>query len=126
MAEAPTDFVIVFCTGQLIAFDIAVNALKEARIPHQVRAETATGLKVAMPIIAAPGPGRFFAVLVPVSVEAEAKVVLSQLPFEITTNPGSWDFRPQPSVKRWWKLCIIVGLVFLLVCWILQLADILK
>ena len=88
MAEAPTDFVIVFCTGQLIAFDMAVNTLKESRIPHQVYAETATGLKVAMPIAPAPGPGRFFTILVPASVEAKAKLILSELPFEITTNPG--------------------------------------
>jgi hypothetical protein len=119
MEKASTPFVIVFCTGQLMKFDMAVNALKEAGIAHQVRAETSTGLKVAMPVTPATGPGRFFTLLVPATAEAEARLVLSELPFEVTTNPGPWDFQPTPAVKRWWKVIIIGLLALVVLSWVL-------
>ena len=53
--EADTNFVTVLCTGQVMKFDMAVNALKEAGIAHQVRAETSTGLKLAVPVMPASG-----------------------------------------------------------------------
>ena len=121
MEDGRTTFVTIFCTGQLTKFDLAVNALKEAGIAHQVRAETSTGLKVAMPITPAMGPGRFFAVLVPASAEAEARVVLSDLPFEITTNPGPWDFQPRPRVKRFWTIIIIGSLALIVLSCIMGL-----
>jgi hypothetical protein len=124
MADGGTTFVTIFCSGQLIKFDMAVNALKEAKIAHQILAETSTGLRVAMPVAPAQGPGRFFTLLVPTNAEAEAKLVLSELPFEITTNPGSWDFQPRPSIKRWWKVCIIVMLLLFVLIWIMELAGI--
>jgi hypothetical protein len=114
VSECKTDFVIVLSTGQLIKFDMAVNALKEAGIAHQVRAETATGLKRAVSVTPSPGPGQFFTVLVPACDEEKAKLALSELPFEATTNPGSWDFGPRPMVKRW-SLLVVIGLVMCLV-----------
>jgi hypothetical protein len=58
MPEHSTAFVTVLCTGQLIKFDMAVNALKEAGIAHQVRAETATGLRLAMSAAPCPWAGK--------------------------------------------------------------------
>lgn len=121
--HAGTDFVIVLCTGQLMKFDMAVSALKEAGIACQVRAETATGLKLAMPVMPALGPGNFFTVLVPASAESEAKRVLSELPFQIATNPGSWDCGPQPTVNRWWKIVIVGALALLLGYWIVYIVG---
>jgi hypothetical protein len=112
--EAGTDFVIVLCTGQLMEFDMAVAALTEAGIAHQVRAETATGLKLSLSVMPTMGPGNFFTVLVPASTEAEAKRALAELPFEIGTNPGAWDFAPQPTIKGWWKV-LVVGVLALLI-----------
>jgi len=120
MAGCETGFVVVLCTGQLIKLDMAVNALEGAGIAYQMRAETATGLKVAMPVTPAAGPGRFFTLLVPACAEPKAKLVLSSLPFEVTTNPGPWDFEPQPTVKRWWRLVIIGMLVWLVAYWIIE------
>ena len=102
---------------------MAVDALKEAGIAHQVRAETSTGLKLAMPVMPALGPGHFFTVLVPASAESEAKRVLSELPFEIATNPGSWDFGPRPMVKRWWKIVIAGMAVLLLLYWVVYIVG---
>ena len=50
MHKLNTDFVTVLCTGQLWKFDMADNALREAGIAHQVRAESASGVKTAVPI----------------------------------------------------------------------------
>ena len=111
MPDSGTPFVTIFCTGQLMKFDMVVNALKEAGIAHQVRGETATGLKVAVAATPAQGPGTFFSVLVPATAETEARRILSTLPFEITANPGAWDFEPRPTAKRWLKVWIIGALV---------------
>lgn len=126
MAENDATFAIVFCTGQLMKFDMAVNAIKEAGVAYQVRAETGTGIRLAMPITPAPGPGRFFTLLVPAGAVAKAQAVLSQLPFEITTNPGPWDFEPRSTVKYWWKVFVIGMLTVVLVFWILELIGLLK
>ncbi len=123
MNEAGMDFVTVFCTGQLMKFDMAVGALEEAGIAHQVRAETLTGLRLAMPVMPTLGPGNFFTLLVPASAESEARLVLSEIPFEIATNPGSWDFEPQPTVKRWWKIVIIGAAALLILYWIIFLVG---
>lgn len=112
------DFVIVLCTGQVMKFDMAVAALKEAGIAHQVRAETATGLKLSLAVMPAMGPGNFFTVLVPANAEAEAKRVLAKLPFEIATNPDAWDFQPTRTVKGRWNYVIIGILAFLLLYWL--------
>jgi hypothetical protein len=119
--EPATDFVAVLSTGQLMKFDMAVNILKDAGIAHQVRAETSTGLKIAMPVVAGPGLGQFFTILVPANAEAQAKQVLAELPFEIATNPGAWDFAPQPTVQRWWKVSIIVVLTCLIAYWLIEI-----
>lgn len=111
-------FVVMFCTGQIMKFDMAVNALKQAGIPHQTRTETSTGLKVAVSVTPGMGPGNYFTLLVPASAEPEAKLVLSELPFEVTTNPDSWDFQPRPTTKRWLKICILGVLALLLMSWI--------
>ncbi len=118
-----TEFVTVMCTGQFIKFDMAVNALREARIPHQVQAETSTGLKLAMPVTAAAGPGRLFTVLVPAEYESKAQEVLSDLPFEVVTNPGPWDFEPQPNAKKWLKIWIIGGLLLALSGWLVEIIS---
>ena len=124
--EADTSFVTVLCTGQVMKFDMAVDALKEAGIAHQVRAETSTGLRLAVPVMPALGPGNFFTVLVPATAESEAKRVLSELPFDITTNPDSWDFLPQRTVKRWCNVVIVGALVLLLACLILGLIGVFR
>ena len=84
----------VFVTGKIIQFDMAVDALKRARLPFQTQEETGTGMKLSMPVVPTPGPGTFWSILVPEQALPDARQVLSDLPFPITTNPGPWDFLP--------------------------------
>jgi hypothetical protein len=92
--------VTVFVTGKIIQFDMAVDALKQARIPFQSQEETGTGLKFSMPVAPTPGPGTFWSILVPEKASAGARQVLSQLPFPITTSPGPWDFLPPETSEE--------------------------
>ena len=88
----------VFVTGKVIEFDMTVDALKRARVPFQTREETGTGMKLSMPVAPTQGPGTFWSILVPEKALPDARQVLSDLPFPITTNPGPWDFLPsRPS-----------------------------
>lgn len=84
----------VFVTAKVIEFDMAVDALKRARVPFQTQEETATGMKLSMPVAPTPGPGRFWSILVPEKALPDARQMLADLPFPITTNPGPWDFLP--------------------------------
>lgn len=113
-----TDFVVVFRTGKLVELDSAVNVLKEAGIPHFMREETSGGLRMAMSATPAMGPGAWYSLLVPERSLRLAKDILSQLPFEIRTDPGVWDFGPEKGVKSGWKIylaiSLLIGLIVLL------------
>src|SRR5262245_49508923 len=115
MSDRPMNPVVVFRTGQVWQIDMAVNALKEARIPYFSEEENAAGLRLAMPVAPAPGPGVCWSLRVPESAVDDANRILSELPFEIKTNPDAWDFHPEPEVKKSWRGWIIVWLVFLAV-----------
>jgi hypothetical protein len=114
--------VTVFVTGRIIEYDMAVDVLKQARIPFQSQEETGTGMKLAMPVAPTPGPGTFWSLLVPEKALADARQALSQLPFPITTNPGPWDFLPPQGreeeradvrAQRW---ILSIGFLFVPVC----------
>lgn len=103
--------VVVLSTGQLWQFDMAVDTLKQARIPHFAEEETIGGLRLAMPIAPALGPGVFWTLRVPELDVDKAKLVLAELPFESKTNPDAWDFKPRQSAKKFWKTWIIACLI---------------
>jgi hypothetical protein len=113
-----TDYIVVFRTGKLVEIDSAVNVLKEAGIPHFMREETSGGLRMAMSATPAMGPGEWFSLLVPERSLRLAKEFLSQLPFEIRTDPGVWGFGPKKGVKSGWKIylaiSLLIGLIVLL------------
>jgi hypothetical protein len=116
-AAGSDEFMVVFTTGKLLQFDMAVDVLKQARIPFQTREETGTGIKLATPVAPTPGPGVFWSVLVPWIAVSDARQALSELPFPITTSSGPWDFLPSSTseqaradarAQRW-----IISIVFL-------------
>jgi hypothetical protein len=113
MVNEQMNTVVVFRTGQVYQIDMAVNALKEAHVPYMTEEETASGFRLAMPVGPAPGPGVCWTLRVPASEVDKAKQVLSELPFEIKTSPGAWDFNPRPGVKKVWRISIVVTLVLM-------------
>ena len=112
MSVELTKQVVVFRTGNLVYFESACGALESAGVPFFKREETSAGLRLAMPVAPSTGPGISWAVLVPEPAVPEAQAVLSELPFEIRTEAGIWDFQPSPKVKAGWKAyCIIILVV---------------
>ena len=110
------NFTVVFRTGKSWEYDMVINTLKEKGIPHQSREESSSGLRVAMPLRATPGPGIWWAVLVPEQFFNEAKAILSDLPIEIKTDPDVWDFSSSKKVKLGWQIYawIVLGILVLI------------
>ena len=104
MSVELTNFITVFRTGQLIHLDWAANALEEADIPFQRREETSGGIRLAMPVAPATGPGQWWSIVVPESLVSQAREVLAGLPIEQTTTPDVWSFQPTPGVKMGWQI----------------------
>ena len=93
-------FVAVFTTGKIIQFNMAIDALRQAHIPVQTQENTGTGMQLSMPVAPTPGPGVFWSILVPEKALGDARQVLSELPFPITTNPAPWDFLPDTTSEE--------------------------
>jgi hypothetical protein len=126
MAEDQFNPVVILRTGQVWQLDMAVDALKRAGVPHMVEEERASGLRLAMPVAPAPGPGVCWTLRVPGVQLEKAKQVLSELPFEIKTNPDAWDFNPDPEVKKGWRTWIVVALVFVALAAVLSIIRLFK
>lgn len=94
------NFCVIFRTGKLWEYDMAINILNENGIPNQSREETSGGLCLAIPLCATPSPGTWWSVLVPKKKLDQAKHILSELPMEIKTDPDIWDFSSSEKVKR--------------------------
>lgn len=104
------NFTVIFRTGRSWEYDMVINTLKEKGIPYQNREEYSSGLRVATPLRATPGPGTWWAVLVPENYFNEAKTILSELPIEIKTDPDIWDFSSSKKVKRGWQIYVWIAL----------------
>jgi hypothetical protein len=129
MSVELTDFVTVFRTGQLIHLDWAANALEEADIPFQRREETSGGIRLAMPIAPATGPGQWWSILVPEAWVNQAREVLAGLPIEQTTTPDVWSFQPKPGVKIGWQIycwALVAAIVFGAILWLVDVFKHLK
>ncbi len=116
-----TKNVVVFRTGQLFQIDWASNTLKEAGIPFFTREETSGGIRIAMPAAPASGPGVWWSVVVPEQFAEKAKEALSELPFEVGTEPGIWDFKPTRKVKIGWKIYAAAALLLSLIFWVVSI-----
>ena len=102
-------------TGHIYKLDMAAAALKEGGIPHFLRQESASGLRLAMPVCPTMGPGIWWAILVPSDHLDAARKILAEMPFEITQNPEVWDCLPPGRARRFQELFIkIFALIFLI------------
>lgn len=127
MSASKTKHVIVFKTGKLYELDLATEALKENNIPFYRQSESSSGLRFAMPAQPTMGPGTWYSILVPEIAVEDAKAILAELPFEISTNPDLWDFGPDVNVKKGWKIygyfILAISIILLIAYVIVQLRD---
>ena len=104
---------------------MADAAPKEAQVPYFTREETVSGMRVAMPAAPSMEPGVWWAIVVPEECVENARNILSELPFEITTIPDVWDTQPAGASGRfgvWYRVfavlmlaCILYAIVMALI-----------
>ena len=112
-----SELIQIMRTGHLYKLDMADAALKEAQVPHFTREETVTGMRVAMPAAPSMAPGVWWAILVPEECADDARKILSELPFEITTTPDVWDSQPAGPSGRfgvWYRVFAVLMLAYFL------------
>jgi hypothetical protein len=102
--EDNADFTVIFKTGRSWEYDMVINTLKENHIPFQSFEEASSGLRVAMPLRATPGPGVWWGVSVPNNHVEKTQSLLSELPIEITTSPDVWHFSSSTKTKIGFKI----------------------
>ena len=110
-----TEMIPIMRTGHLYKLDMADALLKESGVPHYLREELSSGLRLAMPAAPSMEPGTWWSILVPEDHADEARTLLSGLPFEITTNPGVWDAQPAGAHGRfgvWYRVFAVLMLTF--------------
>jgi hypothetical protein len=112
---------MLFRTGQLYKLDMADEALKQAEIPHYLREETSSVLRLAMSAAPSMEPGTWWSILVPEDSSEEAGQILAELPFEITTTPDVWDCLPPGRNRQIWQVCLTIAAAVLIVFIIYQM-----
>lgn len=102
---------VILKTGKLHELNMASTILSDRGIPFYKEEETVSGLKTAMPFQPVMGPGTWYSILVPEIAFDDARLILSELPFEITVDPDIWHFESSSKTKRRWKIIswIIIG-----------------
>ena len=98
----------------MYVFDMAVDCLKAAGVPHFTSQESVSGMVSSLPAMPTGGPGIWFVVRVDNQYVAAAKHVLDSLPFPTGTDPDAMDYDQQ--VKPLPKWAQIGFLAFLLGC----------
>lgn len=104
MDQSTRGHTTVFKTGKLHELDMASNALSDEEIPFFKQTESSSGVRLVMSFQPAMGPGTWYSILVPDQLVEKAKVVLSDLPIEIDTDPDVWHSGSSEKQKRWWKI----------------------
>lgn len=126
MDKNKTDHEVVLRTGKIHEFDMAKSILSKREIPFIAQQEGVSGLKVAAPVTSAPAPGQWWSILVPIIAVHDAKIALSELPFEIETNPDIWHIGTAEKAKKAWRIYVWIVLavfcLFLVLC-IINLLD---
>ena len=104
MSEYTRGHTVIFKTGKLNEFDMVSNALQDEGIPFFKETESSSGVRFAMPFQPAMGAGIWYSILVPDPLIEQARSLLSNLPFEISTDPEIWHFGSSEKQKRWWEI----------------------
>jgi len=96
----------------MYVFDMAVDCLKTAGVPHFTSQETLSGIVSGLPAMPSGGPGVWFVIRVPEEYIGKAKSVLDSLPFPVGTNPDVWDCDPSSKpLPRWVQVGFVIFLI---------------
>ena len=109
MIESTRGHTIVFKTGQLHELDMAANVLSDEGIPFFKETESSSAVRLPMPLQPEMGPETWYSILVPDQLIDHPKSVLSNLPFEIGTDPAIWHigWRLRETNARVENFCIV-------------------
>ena len=120
--KTKANFRTLLRTGKPYEIEMATNTLKEKGIPF-IRQEGSTGgIITAMPMTPTPGPGVWWAILVPEVAFEDAQKILSELPMEIQTHPDIWDYGASDKSKKGWK--IYAGIMLALIAmWMISVLS---
>lgn len=112
-----TNHIVIFKTGKLQEIDMASEVLADNGIPFYRQEESVSGITTAFPFQPSMEPGTWFTILVPEIAYDDAKLVLAELPFDITVDPDILHFDNSAKTKRRWKIFswILIGVSVLLV-----------
>jgi hypothetical protein len=125
-AEFKRTDVVVIRTGRLLEADMVANHLEMEEIPYYRRAESSSGVELAMPLMPVQGAGKWWVIRVPQEHVGAAREVVNNLPVEPTLNPGIWHYGPTKRVKRFIKFSAYASVVFMLIwfaAWIIQTME---
>lgn len=124
--EEKANFTTILRTGKSYEIEMAANILKEKGIPF-IRQEGSTGgIITAMPMTPTPGPGVWWAILVPEVAFKDAKTILSELPMELQAHPDIWDYGASEKTKKGWKIYAVIMLAMLALWMIGIISEILS
>lgn len=113
------DTVTILRTGKLFVFDMAVDVLKRAKIPHFTQEESSSGLQVAFPAAPSGGPGTWWVIRVREDFSDEATRLLNALPFPTGTNPDVWDYDASGKPLSKWAQISFVVILLLAAAWLI-------
>ena len=118
--------VAVFETGLLYEADMVAEQFKQLQIPHFRRITNFSGFEFAMPVMAAPGPGVIFRIMVPQGAASDAQAMVAELGFQPSQNCDVWGFHPRPWAKRMMQIYAYVVLGIIMTSMIWQLFSMLE
>ena len=111
--------IAVFETGLLYEADMVAEQFKQLHIPYYRRMTNITGVELAMPVMAAPGPGNIFKIFVPDGAVTDAQSVVQELGFQASQNCDVWGFHPRPWAKRTMQIYAygVLGMIMSAMIW---------
>ena len=117
MTNPPTNenanFVEVFRTGRTWEVEMVANELQNRGIPFYQQEQTSSGLRFAKPLATAMGPSVWWLIYAPEKSQEQVEAVISDLPIEVTKNPGVWHYNASGKPSKWFRWYYLVILVFI-------------
>jgi hypothetical protein len=106
------NFVEAFRTGRIWEVELVASELEKEGVPFHQQEQASSGLRLAKPFAAAMGPGVWWLIYVPLASQKQVESIISELPIEVTKNPGVWHYNASGRPNKWFRWYFIVVLLF--------------